>query len=95
MIDRTKENSVTVKELKNELRELLATIEDFNEWDSTSNYIEVLKNMTYTFAHYQNNSPEAVADIVFTGFHIAAYITKLKEDFDRVIERHPELEKNQ
>lgn len=93
MIDRTKENSVTVKELKNELRELLATIEDFNEWTSTSNYIGALRNMTYTYAHDRENSSEAVADVVFIGFSIAEYITKLKEDFDRVIERHPELEK--
>lgn len=92
MIDRTKENSVTVRELKYELRELLATIEDFNEWTCISNYIEALKNMTYTFAHDRDNSPEAIADIVFFSFYIAEYITKLKENLDKIKELHPELE---
>lgn len=49
--------------------------------------------MTYTFAHDRDNNPKAVEDVVFTGFYIAEYITKLKENFDKLMELHPELVK--
>ena len=93
MIDRTSKNSLTIKEQNNEIREILGTIDEFHEWANVSYYVETLKNMTYTFAHDRDNDPKAVEDVVFTGFYIAEYITKLKENFDKLMELHPELVK--
>ena len=93
MIDRTSKNSLTIKEQNNEIREILGTIDEFHEWANVSYYVETLKNMTYTFAHDRDNNPKAVEDVVFTGFYIAEYITKLKENFDKLMELYPELVK--
>ena len=93
MIDRTSKNSLTIKEQNNEIREILGTIDEFHEWANVSYYVETHKNMTYTFAHDRDNNPKAVEDVVFTGFYIAEYITKLKENFDKLMELHPELVK--
>ena len=93
MIDRTSKNSLTIKEQNNEIREILETIDEFHEQANVSYYVETLKSMTYTFAHDRDNDPKAVEDVVFTGFYIAEYITKLKENFDKLMELYPELVK--
>jgi hypothetical protein len=93
MIDCTPKNSLIIKEQNSEIREILGTIDQFHEWANLSHYVEALKNMTYAFACDRDNDPRTVEDIVFTGFYIAEYITKLKENFDKLIEYHPELKK--
>ena len=49
--------------------------------------------MTHTFARDGDNYPQTVEYIVFTRFYISEYTTKLKENFDKLIEYHPELKK--
>lgn len=93
MIDHNSKNSQKVIEQVNEIRTLLSTIENFNEWCGNSFYINALNHMTQSFIQDKDRELKMIEDAVFVAFHIAAYITKLKEDFDRVIERHPELEK--
>ena len=93
MIDYNSKNGRKIIEQANEIRALLRTIENFNEWCGNSFYINALNHMTQSFIQDKDRELKMIEDAVFVAFNIAEYITKLKEDFDRIIELHPELVK--